>query len=144
MASLDGAGEDARWEAMQVACTDRFKKFYSHIPDELKDTVSMHGSNTACSYFFVRCPNIDASRALLAEYGCFTAANQTYLAANKRSQPLVKNMLTLPMLLHVTDEELKTIAEGVVECWRTIENDKEDVVDSGTGYGTAAWAGLDK
>merc|ERR1719272_141773 len=143
MNSLSVEGEDARWEAMQVACTTRFKEFYTHIPEDLKETISMHNSDTACSYFFVRCPNIKKSRALLAEYGCFSAQNQTYLAANKRSQPLVNNMLTLPMLLHCTDEEVKTVAAAVVECWRTIEKDAEEVVDSGTGYGTAAWAGLE-
>ena len=81
-------------------------------------------------------------RELLAVKGILTIPNQTYLPANARSKPLVNNMLTLPMLMVMTDEEIKRCADAVVECWETIEEVVEPVVE-GTGYGTAAWAGLE-
>ena len=141
MRVLEADGAMEKWESMQLACDNAFAKFFAFLPEDLKETVAMDGAQTACSYFFIRVPAMVPCREFLAEKGILTIPNQTYLPANARSKPLVNNMLTLPMLMVMTDNEIKRCADAVAECWATIEEEVEPVAE-GTGYGTAAWAGL--
>jgi len=141
MRALESEGEMEKWEAMQLACDVKFAKFFSYLPEELVDKVAIAGAQTACSYFFIRVPTMEKSRDLLALHGVLSIKNQTYLPANARSKPLVENMCTLPMLSWLTDVELKRVADAVADCWTSFEEETE-AVDEGTGYGTAAWAGL--
>jgi len=113
----------AKWEELQTECQAKITQFWSHIPEELHEKVAVTGAKTSCSYFFVRVPDTKQSRQIMADEGCLTIMNQTYLAADATSAQLVHNMITLPTLVPMTDEEVGRTAAAIVKCWNEVEED---------------------
>ncbi|EDQ89298.1 uncharacterized protein MONBRDRAFT_32492 [Monosiga brevicollis MX1] len=115
--SIDIMGDLSRWEVMQERCNVQYSKFLDQIPKRHLDNVRVCGSDNSCCYFFVKLPDLDESRQLLANRGIMTINNQTFLPAEDKVAYHLDNMCTLPTFLTLTDEELDAIAHAMTECW---------------------------
>eukprot|EP00045_Choanoeca_perplexa_P005920 m.49728 g.49728 ORF g.49728 m.49728 type:complete len:418 (-) comp13366_c0_seq1:116-1369(-) len=122
--SIDTIAKDEEWEAMQVKCTRKYRQFLAHIPEHLQDAIKVCKSDVSCCYFFIRLPDLDRSRTLMAKRGVITISNQTYLAADPDYADDIENMSTLPTFLVLDDEEIKYMADCMVECWTRYGGDK--------------------
>jgi hypothetical protein len=122
--SIDTMASDEEWEAMQIKCNLKYRQFLKHIPDHLQEAVRVCNSDSSCCYFFVRLPDAERSRTLMAKRGVVTISNQTYLPADLNYTEQIEHMSTLPTFLVLDDDEIKYMADCMIECWTRFGGDK--------------------